>query len=860
MGEYSFPASHLPRGILTIVSSQLSIFRRRFCLAGLLVAFVGNLGFASADETVGSSDGHDYFEKYIRPLFAQHCYPCHSSKSGKRENNLALDSKLDWLKGGDQGPAIEPGSPEKSLLVRAVRYADPGLQMPPSKALSNEQIQRLEEWIRRGAIAPDPTSSRMDSSPSDPESGKRYWAFMPLSKAEIPVDLNANLFNATDALIQQKRHTMHLSPVRLASKSNLIRRVSIQLTGLPPTAEQVHEFLEDETPQAYEQLVESLLASPRFGERWGRHWLDLARYADSNGLDENFLFREAWRYRNWVIQAINQDLPFDEFVLMQIAGDLLPFDTIEQRDRQRIAAGFLLVGPKVLLGNDERNQRMEIADEQIDTIGKTFLGQSLGCARCHDHKFDPVPTADYYALAGIFASTRVMERRYMLGEQRVMERLVGLGPDGEQLDEAYEEYWRNQPKLKADKKKADTLLELLKKDSEEDFLKALPDAGVAVADAAKDATKSREERIAAQQAVVQELSMKLTAPAIPPRAMIPADIEEPKDEQIRISGQFDRLGAQVPRGFLCVLQDEPTSGIPSNESGRKSLARWLVDADQRSGQLTARVIANRVWYHLMGRGIVRTVDNFGRTGEPPTHPELLDYLAREFVESGWSLKHLVKQIVLSSTFQLSCDRIDENQQIDPDNRFFWRGNRRRMDPETFRDCLLMAADQLSLSWVGSTVSYLGDQATAVGPNKVRRRTDFPCRSLYLPIIRNDLPEIFDILDFANPHMTTGMRPTTNVPLQGLFFLNEDMIMEHSKATALRVINSAPTGDRAGLVRRLFHEIVGESPSEEEERMLSKAWMQWENTFRAEGTMDPETHSLSLVCHALFASSRFQYVE
>ena len=255
----------------------------------------------------------------------------------------------------------------------------------------------------------------------------------------------------------------NLTPAEDADRRTLIRRVYFQLIGLPPTPEQVTAFLNDDDPDAYERLVDQLLNSPQFGQRWGRHWLDLARYADSNGLDENFLFREAWRYRNWVIDAVNADLPFDRFLPEQIAGDLLPFESIEQRDRQRIAAGFLVVGPKVLLGSDPNQRRMDVADEQLDTIGRAVLGQTLGCARCHDHKFDPVPTADYYALAGILTSTQVMERRYMLGEQRVMERLVGLGSDGEQLNAAYEKYWRERPQLQKQQKQAKSALELLEK-------------------------------------------------------------------------------------------------------------------------------------------------------------------------------------------------------------------------------------------------------------------------------------------------------------------------------------------------------------------------------------------------------------
>ena len=356
-----------------------------------------------------------------------------------------------------------PGDVDRSLLIQAVRYTDSDLQMPPDRALPKDAIARLEQWVRMGA--PDPRDgltidkvSRID--PSDPITGRQHWAFRPLAETGPP-EVSDKTWPRTeiDAFVLARLEAANLKPTPDADRRTLLRRVYIQLIGLPPTPQQVAEFLADQRPDALEQLVDQLLESPHFGERWGRHWLDLARYADSNGLDENFLFREAWRYRNQVIEAFNQDTPFDRFLLEQIAGDLLPHDSIEQRDRQRIAAGFLVVGPKVLLGNDANERRMDVADEQLDTIGRAILGQTLGCARCHDHKFDPVPTADYYALAGILSSTQVMEKRYMLGQQRLMERLVGLGADGDHADGEYEKYWRERPKLQQKQKQAKAALE-----------------------------------------------------------------------------------------------------------------------------------------------------------------------------------------------------------------------------------------------------------------------------------------------------------------------------------------------------------------------------------------------------------------
>ena len=812
-----------------------------------------------------SPQGVEYFEKHIRPILVEHCYSCHSERDQKRKGGLHLDSRAGWTAGGDRGPAIIPGNVDESLLIRAVRYTDSELQMPPDKALPRELIARLEQWVRMGAPDPREGKSNPNIKNSDPIAGREHWAFRPLNwQLTSPLKSKEWARSAIDLFVLAQLEASNLQPAPDADRRVLVRRLYLQLIGLPPTAQEISDFVADTRPDAYEQLVDRLLNSPQFGERWGRHWLDLARYADSNGLDENFLFREAWRYRNWVIAAVNADLPFDRFVQQQIAGDLLPYDSIDQRDRQRVAAGFLVVGPKVLLGNNDKNQRMEVADEQLDTIGRAILGQTLGCARCHDHKFDPIPTADYYALAGIFTSTQVMERRFMLNEQRVMEQLVGLGPDGDALDSAYEKYWREQPKMKERQKHAKTALEFLQNED----VKALEDLinkhRDAVADVAAELGEDIVKRLDAQRTFLADLNAAIASPPkIPPRAMIPRDRDKPADESIRLAGQFDRLGDQVPRGFLRVISD-PNSKlkIPEDQSGRSQLAYWLTDCDGGAGQLAARVMANRIWHHLIGRGIVRTVDNFGRTGEAPTHPQLLDFLARELIDSQWSTKHLVRQIVLSRTFTLSSRHDDVGHAVDPENKLLWRAHRRRLDPESLRDAMLLAAGELDLRPMDSSVSYLGDQATAVGDNKVRRRTDFPCRSVYLPVIRNDLPELFNVFDFADPHATTGMRPNTMVATQGLFILNDESVMKAAEATARRLL-LLPLGEGANQERRtdkMFELILNAEPAEEDRQELLVFITKMKERLTANGDKDAELLAWSMACHALFASSRFQIVE
>jgi hypothetical protein len=823
---------------------------------------------ASAAPSLGEAPQEnevEFFEKHIRPLLANRCYSCHSARADRREGGLLLDSRAGWMQGGERGAAIVPGDADVSRLIQAVRYGDSDLQMPPDRQLPAEEIARLEEWVRRGA--PDPREvgdAPQEDKPaaSDPIAGRAHWAFVPLHRISSPnVEASDWPRGPIDALILAKLEAQNLEPAPDADRTALVRRLVFQLHGLPPTPEQVQAFLADERPDALERLVDQLLDSPHFGERWGRHWLDLARYADSNGLDENFLFREAWRYRNWVIEAVNRDMPFDRFVLEQVAGDLLPHDSIEARDRQRIAAGFLVIGPKVLLGNDPENQKMEVADEQLDTIGRAILGQTLGCARCHDHKFDPIPTRDYYALAGILTSTQVMERRYMLNEQRVMERLAGLGAEGDELDTAYEKYWRELPKVKERSKRAKTALELLEKEKADELQAFVAEHPQAVAPEAGDAGQPLEKRLQSQRELLAELQKTIdNAPPIPPRAMIPADKEKPEDEAIRLSGQFDRRGETVPRGFLQVI-DGAQPEISPGQSGRLELAKWLTDENHGAGRLAARVLANRIWRHLIGRGLVRTVDNFGRTGEPPSHPELLDYLAGELIESEWSVKSLVREIVLSRTFALASRHDPACHAVDPENVWLWRAHRRRLEPEAMRDAMLAAAGTLDLKPMESTVWYLGDQATAVGDNKVRRRTDFSCRSVYLPVIRNDLPEIFDALDFANPHATTGMRPQTAVATQGLFILNDPSVMDAAAATARRLLQSEGVDAApAAAVDQMFEWIVNAPPNEADRAAMLTFVASMQEQLAAHGAEDARLKAWSLACHALFASSRFQILE
>lgn len=725
-------------------------------------------------------------------------------------------------------------------------------------------VLTLSCWLPSASgVCDEGSSGSASESPADPVVGREHWAFLPLHSPALPVVTDSSWArDEIDLFVLSRLESAGFVPSRDAAPEDLLRRVCLVLTGLPPTAAQRAQFLENPGPQGLERLVDELLASPLFGQRWGRHWLDLARYADSNGLDENFLFREAWRYRNWVIDAVNSDMPYDRFLLEQIAGDLLPFESVEQRDRQRIAAGFLVVGPKVLLGVNGDRQRMDIADEQLDTIGRAVLGQTIGCARCHDHKFDAIPTRDYYALAGIFTSTDVMEQRFMLNEQRVMERLQGLGETGDTLDEAYESYWRGRSGLESRLRSAAGVLEVLQNGDATAISARLAEVPDSFAEGARDPAAAQPLRLAAQQAFVSELKQQFEKPpGIPPRAMVPREGETIRNEAIRVSGKFDDLAEVVPRGFLQVLCDGPAV-LPEDRSGREEFARWLTQPGTRIGGLTARVLANRVWHHIFGSGLVRTVDNFGRTGEAASHPELLEYLAGELQRGGWSLKGLVRRLVLSRVFGLSSRPTAAARERDPDNRLLSHFSRRRLDPESLRDGMFWSAGVLETAAMESTVSYLGDQATAVGANPIRRRTDYRCRSVYLPVIRNDLPELFEAFDFANPHTTTGARPVTTVPVQALYLLNDVQVMEAAELTARRAISDCPDGASEVRIAELYRIIAAGTPTDLERGAAEGYLRTVRERLISEGRPagEAELEALARVCHAIFASSRFQFLE
>jgi cytochrome c553 len=612
-----------------------------------------------------TADEARFFETSIRPVLVEQCLKCHGpdQQSGK----FRVDSAAAVLKGGARGAGLVPGHPEKSLLLRAILHADGAPKMPPGKKLSDRQTADLTRWIQMGAPWPDEGKNVQSRGTK----GAKHWAFQPVTRPAVPpVKDRAWVKNPVDAFILAELEKQGLKPAPAADRRTLIRRATFDLTGLPPTPEEIEAFVNDRSPEAWKKVIDRLLASPAYGERWGRHWLDMARYADSNGLDENVHYGNAWRYRDWVIAAFNRDEPYNQFLTEQLAGDLLPAAQDPQvRNERLIATGFLAVGPKFISEVDTQKVLMDMADEQLDTLGRTTMGLTLGCARCHDHKFDPVTTKDYYALAGIFKSTKTLE---VLKKPRMWHEYPIPTAEDLAKKEAH------QQKVAAQKQAIDALL----KQGSAEYQAANP---------GKALPKALETVFpAAAQAELKKLRAELTAleAAAPEMPMAMGLTEgEVADLPVHIRGSHLDLGEMVPRRFPTVLASvEPGSPIAKQHSGRLELAQWLTDADH---PLTGRVIVNRVWRWHFGKGIVRTPDNFGLLGEDPSHPALLDWLASTFVGGtgeigkrgnggtetplapssissvphspisspeglGWSFKSLHRLLMTSNTYQMSA--------------------------------------------------------------------------------------------------------------------------------------------------------------------------------------------------------------
>lgn len=774
-----------------------------------------------------------FFESKIRPVLATKCASCHSEDSEKVRGGLLVDSRDGLLRGGDSGPAIVPGNPDESLLIQAIRYGDDSPQMPPKGKLPDEVIADFERWVNQGA--PDPRTQAKGTAGHagvDVEKGRSFWSFQAPRKVEPPEVKDAAWPRGEiDRFVLAKLEEKGLRPVADADRPALIRRVTFDLIGLPPTPEQVKAFVDDQSPDAFARVVDGLLGSERFGERWGRHWLDVARYAESSG-KVNFAYPQAWRYRDWVIDAFNRDKPYDQFIREQIAGDLLPADDTRQRAAQVIATGFLAIGSKAHNTLDRKQFLVDLADEQIDVTTQAFLGLTVACARCHDHKFDPIPQRDYYALSGIFQST-----------QTCYGTLSGV-------------IQSNNPS---------PLIEL---SEEADPPSALPKLTEAGREALR---KQLDEAIAAREAMspqdrnfttkgfltnarISTLRYRLASyrPDGTPRAfaMGVRDRDEPVDSPLYVRGELDQPAELVPRGFVQVISDGTPPPV-SEGSGRRELADWLAS---RENPLTARVMVNRVWLHLFGRGLVPTPDNFGAAGQPPSHPELLDFLAVSFMDQGWSVKTLIRQIVLSRAYQLSTTVDDRNLEVDPDNALVWRMSPRRLEAEALRDAVLAISGRLVLKPpAGTVVARTGEGFAGLARAFAQDAID-PHRSVYLPIVRDQLPESLALFDFADPSLVTSERAGTTVPAQALYLMNSPWIARMAEATADRLLREV--GDETERIERAYLLTLARAPSDRD-RDRSLAFLKDFDTGSAGAGEDRA--AWAAFCQALFASAEFRYL-
>jgi len=751
----------------------------------LLICFLASQpAMLVASRAAGSLD----FNRDVQPILAGHCIGCHGPDAAARKGKLRLDQGDGLAEDRGGYRILVPGRPEASALIVRITHADPEERMPPAefakkRPLHPQQIEILKRWIAEGGNFENHWSLVPPVDPAPPAVANTAWVEKPLDHFVL-------------AAIEAAGHL----PTPRADRRTLARRAWLDLHGLPPTTAEMQAFLLDNRPDAWARLIDALLASPRYGERWGRHWLDVARYSDSNGMDEDIAHPAAWRYRDYVIGAFNDDKPFDQFIVEQLAGDLLPAENPERTRVQTVGVGFLSVGPKMLACDDPDKMRRDIVDEQIDTTGRAFLGMALGCARCHDHKFDPVSTADYYGLAGIFMSTKTLTKYSVVAE------IHG--------------YDFSEPGHKERRAK---IAELEKQ-----------------RDKQETSAEDKARLIAEIDALAKDL---------PPVYEVIGVTENPtEDTAIHLRGDYLTLGEVVPRRVpVALATSSGQPAMPKAQSGRLELSRWIASPEN---PLTARVIANRVWRWHFGRGLVPTPDNFGALGMRPTHPGLLDHLARRLVESGWSLKALHREIMLSATYRQSAIANRALKAADPENALFARWQPRRVEAEVLRDAILAKSGRLDLTMGGSMMTVRAN--AYVDRDKLAEYEKVPRRTVYLPVLRSSGYDGQNAFDFPDPALCEGDRRTSTVAPQALFLMNSPLVHESSNALAGMMIektSGASTRDRAAwLLRHIL------------DREATEAERQRGETFLAGYTPGDEAATWAAFARVLFASNEFLSIE
>lgn len=776
-------------------------------------------------DPVAASD-EDFFESQVRPLLAARCFACHQRKA---EGGLRLDSSEGIRKGGSSGPALKPGDAPNSLMWQVVSGNHAEISMPPDKPLADKEVQIIRKWIHDGAMWPE-ASHELRGGPdangiTDEE--RRFWSFLPITKPQIPtLPTGPQPENAIDAFVAARRHAAGLSPVARLEPRKLIRRLTYDLTGLPPAPAAIESFVqasEKNEHHAIQDLAARLLTSPRYGERWAQHWLDLVRYADTAGDAADYPVPEAYKYRNYVIEAFNNDLPYDQFVREQLAGDLLPAASPDEMWRRRIATGYIAISRRI--GVSPHGLRHITIEDTLNNLGKTFLGLSIGCARCHDHKFDPIPTADYYALYGIFDSTVYPHAG---AEHKPYREDFAYRIGSAAADRMMAAYRQQLEPLRREERAAF--------ERYRDFQRKPINIPGYNRDAAWKEVLSLREKI---RRLVQTFPDLETAYAV----------GDAKGHDVRIQNQGNPgdSGSLVRRGFPEILGGQQ---LPENEtqSGRLQLADWVTSADN---PLTARVIVNRLWHHHFGRGIVETTSDFGIRGSRPSHPQLLDFLATWMKEHNWSLKQLQLLIVTSETYALASIRNESGTNIDPENVLFWRGNRRRLDAEQIRDSILLASGKLDVTPGGRhpfphRLTYFYRQHEPfIGNFQSSKRTIY----LFRQRIRKN--EFLDLFDGPDGNLHVSQRRPTTTSLQSLYFMNSDFIAQHSIAIAQRAIRE--TRNPHELINWLFTHLLGRLPTEDERFIIVRHARQ----LQASG--DPES-AWAGITRSLLSSNEFLFID
>lgn len=905
----------------------------------------GNLSIICAQNDAQEA----FFETRIRPLLIEHCYECHSQEAANANHlkgGLRLDSAEAIEQGGDSGPAINRESIDESLILTAVRYEE--LEMPPDGKLPEKDIADLRQWIESGAFhsgKSDPNSHRPRANVIDPQQARQKWPYSPLTPSTTLLPSStAWTRSPIDAFLLAQALSTGIQPAAEAEKRILVRRLYYDLHGLPPTPQQLGDFLNDQEPDAYERLVDRLLADPQFGVRWGRHWLDIVRYAESTTL-RGLIYADAWRYRDYIIQSFQEDRPLDLLIREQIAGDLLPYITKEDQSRGLIATTFLALGNHNLEEQDKQQLRMDVVDEQLDVIGQAFLGQTIGCARCHDHKFDPIPTRDYYAMAGILrnvqtlqdanvsnwltrplplndeaekkfselqtelASTQATIKSIKADLARIkpatdatqieLNQLAGVVVDDSQTQRVGEwissqftkpfvgsGYMHDDNKSKGEKtitfatadlesgmyevrlayshaesraskvpitiacaegEKTVYLNQRLKPDLVPGFvslgsyrfekggqayvlISTADTDGFVTADAIQflpagtveslsknisqetSASISPSENNLLKAKLVEyeqrqkELERRLKER---PQAMSVLEREKIEDGYVNIRGVVHSKGETVPRGFLQVAPTSNLPQMPTNQSGRLELANWLTAPEH---PLTSRVLANRIWTWLMGAGLARNPDHIASSSEAPVHPELIDFLALQLQQDQWSLKTMVRRLVLSSSYRQSS-RSEASETLDPDNRYWMRSVSKPLTAEAVRDSILQTSGLLDHAMFGNEMNPL--PAADYGYQQQSYR-----RSTFLPMLRNSLPKILVAFDMADSSRVTGLRHHSIVSPQALLMLNSEEIVAYA-SNAANCLLKLPLASDLERLHWAFNQTLGRAPSEAEEELFLK---------------------------------------